>query len=111
MERGEEEAVLAWLEGGRRIDATYKRGGVSGLTLLMGAANNGHERVVELLLRHGAEINLQSSISISARSNCSARRAGGSTPSLKGCERSDLERASKKCGLLSLIFFRVRYVR
>jgi len=34
---------------------------VSGLTLLMGAANQGHEGVVELLLRHGAEIILQSS--------------------------------------------------
>ena len=34
---------------------------MSGLTLLMGAANQGHEGVVELLLRHGAEIILQSS--------------------------------------------------
>merc|ERR1711938_85134 len=46
-ERGEEEAVLAWLEGGGRADATYEQGGVSGLTLLMLAANHGHERVVE----------------------------------------------------------------
>ena len=60
-ERGEEEAVLAWLEGGGRADATYERGGVSGLTLLMGAAGNGHERVVELLLQRGAEINKQDS--------------------------------------------------
>ena len=60
-ERGEEEAVLAWLDGGGRVDATYERGEVSGLTLLMGAACNGHERVVELLLQHGAEINLQDS--------------------------------------------------
>ena len=64
-ERGEEEAVLAWLEGGGRVDATYERGEVSGITLLMGAANNGHERVVELLLRHGAEINLQNSNGLS----------------------------------------------
>ena len=60
-ERGEEEAVLAWLDGGGRADATYERRGVSGITLLMGAAFNGHERVVELLLQHGAEINLQRS--------------------------------------------------
>ena len=53
--------MLAWLEGGGRADATYERGEVSGLTLLMGAARYGHERVVELLLRHGAEINLQDS--------------------------------------------------
>ena len=56
-ERGEEEAVLAWLEGSGRVNATYERGSVSGLTLLMGAAFCGHERVVELLLRHGAEVN------------------------------------------------------
>jgi len=34
---------------------------VSGLTLLMGAAMYGHERVVDLLLRRGADFNLQSS--------------------------------------------------
>merc|ERR1711938_128939 len=58
-ERGEEEAVLAWLEGGGRADATCERGGVSGVTLLMFAARKGHKRVVELLLRHGAEVNQQ----------------------------------------------------
>ena len=31
-ERGEEEAVLAWLDGGGRADATYARGELSGLT-------------------------------------------------------------------------------
>ena len=65
-ERGEEEAVLAYLEGGGRADATYERGGVSGLTLLMRAAQEGHERVVELLLQHGAEINLHSSNGLTA---------------------------------------------
>ena len=58
-ERGKEDAVLAWLEGGGRADATCERDGVSGLTLLMGAGFYGHERVIELLLRHGAEINLR----------------------------------------------------
>ena len=43
-ERGEEEAVLAWLEGGGRTDATYERDGVSGITLLIAAAGYGHER-------------------------------------------------------------------
>ena len=43
-ERGEEKAVLAWLEGGGRVNATYERGGVSGMTLLMRAAGAGHER-------------------------------------------------------------------
>ena len=60
-ERGEEEGVLAWLEGGGRADATYERGKASGRTLLMGAARCGQERVVELLLRHGAKVNLQDS--------------------------------------------------
>ena len=50
-ERGEEEVVLAWLEGGGRADAKCERYGLSGLTLLMLAANCGHERVVELLIR------------------------------------------------------------
>ena len=59
--RGDETVVLAWLDGGGRANATYERGEASGLTLLMGAAAHGHERVVELLIRRGAEINLQSS--------------------------------------------------
>ena len=59
--RGEEKAVLEWLDGGGRADATYERDGVSGLTLLLGAALYGHLAVVELLLQHGAEVNLQSS--------------------------------------------------
>ena len=53
--------MLEWLEGGGRVDATYERGGTSGLTLLMGAAHYGHERVVEMMLRRGAEISLQNS--------------------------------------------------
>ncbi len=58
--QGGEAALLAWLDGGGRVDATFTREGVSGLTLLMGAAGHGQERVVKLLLRRGAEINLQS---------------------------------------------------
>ena len=65
-ERGEEEAVLAWLEGGGRGDATYERGKASGITLLIGAAFNGQARVVELLMQHGAEINLQDSVGCTA---------------------------------------------
>jgi len=60
-ERGDEAAVLAWLDGGGRVDATYERGDVSGITLLMGAAYDGHERLVDLLLRHGAEVNQKDS--------------------------------------------------
>ena len=64
-ERGEE-AALAWLDGGGRVDATCERGQASGITLLMAAASRGHERVVELLLQRGAEINLQSSDGVTA---------------------------------------------
>ena len=53
--------MLAWLEGGGRVEATYERGGVSGLTLLMLAAKNSHERVVELLMQHGAEVDKKDS--------------------------------------------------
>ena len=53
--------MLAWLEGGGRADATYERGKVSGLTLLMGTAMEGHERLVDLLLRYGAKVDLQDS--------------------------------------------------
>ena len=62
VERGDEEAVLEWLDSGGRADATYEKGETSGLTLLIGAAVSGHERVVELLLQHGAKVNLQNSI-------------------------------------------------
>jgi len=60
-ERGEEEAVLEWLDSGGRADATCERGGVNGVTLLMGAARKGHERVAALLLQRGAEVSLQRS--------------------------------------------------
>jgi len=44
-----------------RPKCTYKRGGVSNVTLLMCAARYDHERVAELLLRHDEEVNLQDS--------------------------------------------------
>ena len=44
-----------------RVGLTYKKGEVSGLTLLMLAAHHGHERVVDLLLQHGADVNRQDS--------------------------------------------------
>ena len=64
--RGDEAEVLAWLDSGGRVDAMYERDGVSGFTLLMDAAYYGHERVVELLLQRGAEVNQQNSMGASA---------------------------------------------
>ena len=52
--------MLAWLDSGGRVNATFGDDEVSGFTVLVLAAN-GHERVVELLLQRGAEINLQES--------------------------------------------------
>jgi len=65
--RGDDAAVLAWLDGGGRADATYAYNdqiGRSELSLLMAAASRGHERVVEVLLQRGAEIDVQSSKSL-----------------------------------------------
>ena len=59
--RGDEPAILAWLEGGGRVNASGQLGGQSGATVLIHAAYGGHERVVDLLLRHGAEIDLPDS--------------------------------------------------
>ena len=57
----EEEKVLGWLDGGGRIDATYEFEAVdaSGITLLVEAAAQGHERLVVALLQRGADVNLQ----------------------------------------------------
>ena len=64
--RGDEVAVRVWLEGGGRANATRERrnedgGATTGIPLLTDAAGFGHERVIEVLLQHGAEINLQDS--------------------------------------------------
>ena len=63
--RGDEAAVVAWLDGGGRVDATFKDTrqdvAVSGLTLLMAATDGGHEQLVDTLLRRGADPNQQES--------------------------------------------------
>ena len=89
--RGDEAALLTWLDSGGRVDATcgdncftapmlaagagvervvdmlLRRGAEAdlqdsdGLTALMVAASQGFERVVDLLMQHGAEINMQES--------------------------------------------------
>ena len=56
----DEEAVLAWLDGGGEIDApeiTFDVGRVKDGTMLMLAADDGQGRVVDIMLQHGADAN------------------------------------------------------
>ena len=47
--RGDEAAVLAWLDCGGRINATCEEGEMSGVTVLMLAAMYGHDDVARLI--------------------------------------------------------------
>ena len=58
--QSDETAVRSWLERGGRANTAREYGEVTGVTLLMDAAGQGQERVVELLLQRGADINTQS---------------------------------------------------
>ena len=60
---GEEATVLVWLDGGGRIDA---RSPGKKYTLLMIASGQGHWRLVELLLRRGASVDLQAHAGVTA---------------------------------------------
>ena len=51
--------MLWWLDSGGQVNVTCEMGDTSGVTALMFAAQEGHERAVELLLQRGAEINKQ----------------------------------------------------
>jgi len=59
--RGDETAVLAWLDGGGGVNARYQDADASGWTLLMAAANHGHEPLASALLRRGADPNQRDS--------------------------------------------------
>ena len=59
--QGDEAALLAWSDSGGQVNATCVVDDVSGVTALMAAARYGHERMVDLLLQRGAEINKQKS--------------------------------------------------
>ena len=59
-EAGDEKAIAAWLGSGGQVDARFRSGNASGLTMLMTAAIWGRVDVVELLLRNGADVDLKS---------------------------------------------------
>jgi hypothetical protein len=56
---GDAQAVAAWLDEGGGVDARCAEH--HGVTLLMAAANGGHEAMVRMLLRRGASVNLRNS--------------------------------------------------
>ena len=57
-ERGREATVEAWVDSGGQMDATFLCDGVDDTTMLMLAAGNGHERLVETFLQRGADLEL-----------------------------------------------------
>ena len=62
--RGDAQAVAAWLDVGGGADARcFEMGGA---TLLIGAADGGHGAVVRMLLQRGASVSLQDSNGITA---------------------------------------------
>ena len=84
VKSGDKEASLAkttaWLDAGGDVNATIKANGASfsGLTMLMHASATGHLPLVELLIRRGADVNLQDSIGTSALTRAVAEtREGG----------------------------------
>lgn len=56
-DRGDESVVLAWIAASGRVNASYVNGdGLGGFTLLMAAASNGQESLIDTLLRCGAVV-------------------------------------------------------
>ena len=58
--------AATWLAGDGRVDATCVHRGVSGCTLLLVAASNGHKQLVEVLLKRGAKLAAQNSYGVTA---------------------------------------------
>ena len=58
---GLEATVLAWIEGGGSVDATYSYKSVKDITLLHFACGDNQPSIVDLLIKHGADTNLQDS--------------------------------------------------
>lgn len=73
-------SISAWLAAGGHVDATFDDpdGSMRGTTLLMFASHAGHERLVELLISHGAVIDLENSNGGTALMEAVAARWRGS---------------------------------
>ena len=65
--KGREATVLAWLEGGGSVNATftYEDGDVEAMTMLHFACENDQPSIVSLLIKRGANANAQNSDGIS----------------------------------------------
>ena len=72
---GEADAVVAWLDSGGHIDATWElpSGSYRGATLLMCAASYGHVRLCDLLIDYNASLDLQDSNGINALMSAAAK--------------------------------------
>ena len=57
----DEARIAPWLAGGGNVDATFGCTSVRGVTMLMLASGEGQLPLVELLLKHDANVNLQDS--------------------------------------------------
>ena len=65
---GQEASVRAWIEGGGCVDATYSykhEGSVQDRTMLHFACEHNQAAIVSLLIKHGADTNLQDSDGVS----------------------------------------------
>lgn len=99
---GDDGAVLAWLAGGGDVDAPWfsKDAQCNGNTMLMLASNKGHERMVKLLLKHGAEVNAVNDGGVDALLHA----AGCMEPSWASCikclvrAKADVDRVSDTGG-------------
>ena len=63
-QEGDAQAVAAWLDEGGGVDARCAER--NDATLLMAAVFGGHEAIVRMLLQHGASVNLQEALGITA---------------------------------------------
>ena len=65
---GDTARVVAWLDGGGHVDATWDllNGALSGVTMLMCAGFGGHTPLLDVLLERGASVDLQNSYGMSA---------------------------------------------